>query len=72
MRRSELQESIIQKVLLTNNAQLLNYLNYLLSNKKERETHMEPDFESSILSEKQSDYSSGKTLSDDDVFRRNG
>jgi len=71
MSTSELQESIIQKVLHTNDAQLLDFLNHLLSNNEESETYKLSDFERSILNESHADYTTGKTIPDEDVFNRN-
>ena len=71
MSTSELQERIIQKVLQTNDTQLLDYLNQILTGGEERETYKLSEFEKSILSESNNDYESGKTIHDDDVFRRN-
>jgi len=48
MRESELKDSIIQKVLNTNNAQLLNYLNFLLCDRQERGTYKLSEVESGI------------------------
>jgi hypothetical protein len=71
MSTSELQDSIIQKVLHTNDTQLLDYLNDLLSNIEGREIYRLSDFERTILNESQTDYATGKTIPDDDVFKRN-
>ena len=71
MSTSELQNSIIQKVLHTNDTQLLDYLNHLLSNNEKGETYILSDFERSILHESLSDYQSGNTITGDDVFKRN-
>ena len=71
MSTSELQESIIQKVLHTNDTQLLDFLNDILSNSEGRETYQLSDFERSMLGESKTDYESGKTISDEDVFKRN-
>jgi hypothetical protein len=71
MSTSELQNSIIQKVLHTNDTQLLDYLNHLLSNDEQGETYILSDFERSILNESMSDYKLGKTITGDDVFKRN-
>ena len=71
MTTSELQDSIIQKVLHTNDEQLLDYLNNLLSNNEGREVYRLSDFERTILKESQTDYATGKTIPGDDVFKRN-
>jgi hypothetical protein len=46
MRESELKDSIIQKVLNTNNTQLLNYLNFLLCDRQERGAYQLSELES--------------------------
>ena len=71
MSTTELQDSIIQKVLHTNDTQLLDYLNRLLSNNEKGESYILSDFERSILNESRSDYKSGKTITGEDVFKRN-
>ena len=71
MSTSELQESIIQKVLHTNDTQLLDFLNDILSHSEKRETYQFYDFERRILSESKIDYASGNTIPDKDVFNRN-
>jgi hypothetical protein len=58
-------------VLHTNDPQLLDYLNNLLSNNEEREIYQLSDFERTILNVSQTDYATGKTIPDDDVFKRN-
>ena len=71
MNANELQESIIQKVRLTDDEQLLDYLNQLLSNKDAQKTYQLSDFEKSIIEESKTDYLSGKTISNEDLFNRN-
>jgi len=68
---SEIQESIIQKVLNTEDEQLLKYLYSLLSSQEEREVYKLSDFEKSILNESQKDYVSGKFISDEEAFKSN-
>lgn len=71
MSKNELQERIIQKVLQTNDTQLLDYLDHLLTENKDRNTYKLSDIEKSILNESHTDYVSGKTISEDEVFKRN-
>lgn len=71
MNTAELQESIIQKIRLTNDEELLDYLNQLLSKTNEAETYKLSEFEKNMLAESQSDYSAGKTISNEDVISRN-
>lgn len=71
MNTSELQKSIIQKVLHTDDNHLLDYLNQLLNNKYKQETYQLSDFEKSIIAESKSDYLAGKTIPNEEVFNRN-
>lgn len=71
MKTKELQNSIIQKVLHTNDDQLLDYLNKLLSEGDENETYQLSDFEKVLISDSQADYKSGKTISNEDIIIRN-
>jgi hypothetical protein len=71
MSTNELQERIIQKVLRTNDTQLLDYLDHLLTENKDENIYKLSDFEKSILNESYSDYESGIIISEDEVFKRN-
>lgn len=71
MKTTELQNSIIQKVLNTNDGQLLDYLNQLLNEGNEKEIYKLSEFEKSIISESKADYLSGKTISNEDIISRN-
>jgi len=71
MNTSELQKSIIQKVLHTDDIQLLDYLNQLLKNKYNQETYQLSDFEKSIIAESKADYLAGKTIPNEQVLNRN-
>jgi hypothetical protein len=62
MGTKELQESIIRKIRLTNDDDLLNYLNQLLSNEDEQKTYQLSDFEKNMLAESEADYLAGKTI----------
>ncbi|MDD2305979.1 MAG: hypothetical protein PHP53_14855 [Prolixibacteraceae bacterium] len=62
MSTKELQESIIQKIRLTNDDDLLNYLNQLLSNEDEQKTYQLSDFEENMLAESEVDYLAGRTI----------
>lgn len=68
---TELQNSIIQKVLHTNDYQLLDYLNQLLSEGSKKETYKLSEFEKAIITESQVEYQSGKMISNEDIFSRN-
>lgn len=71
MKTTELQNSIIQKVLHTNDNQLLDYLNQLLNEGYEKEIYKLSEFEKAIISESKADYLSGKTISNEDIISRN-
>lgn len=71
MSTKELQESIIQKIRLTNDDELLNYLNQLLSNEEEQETYKLSEFEKNMLAESKADYLAGRIISNEDVNSRN-
>ena len=62
MNTSELQKSIIQKIRSTNDDELLNYLNQLLSSEEEQKTYQLSDFEKNMLAESQADYLAGRTI----------
>jgi predicted transcriptional regulator len=62
MTTKELQESIIQKIRLTNDDELLNYVNQLLSSEVEQKTYQLSDFEKNMLAESESDYLAGRTI----------
>lgn len=71
MKTSELQNSIIQKVLHTEDNELLIFLNKLLSTGGRKTIYSLSEFEKNILAESNTDYLSGRTISDDDVFNQN-
>ena len=71
MKTAELQNSIIQKVLKTEDEQLLDYLNQLLNERTEVEPYLLSDFEKSIIAESQAEYSSGKVVSNEEVVSKN-
>ena len=63
MSTKELQKSIIQKVLHTDDNQLLDYLNQLLNNNDNQEIYRLSDFEKFIISESEADYEAGRVIS---------
>jgi hypothetical protein len=67
----ELQDSIIQKIRRTNDDELLNYLNQLLSNEDDQKTYQLSDFEKNMLAESGVDYLAGRIISNEDVNSRN-
>ena len=71
MSTKELQERIIQKIRRTNDNELLNYLNQLLSDEVEQKTYQLSDFEKSMLAESETDYLAGRIISNEDVNSRN-
>ena len=71
MKTSELQESIIDKVRVTDDEELLNYVNQLLNNNDEQRTYQLSDFEKTLIAESKADYLLGKTISNEEVFNQN-
>ncbi|MBW8331092.1 MAG: hypothetical protein K0M40_03645 [Prolixibacteraceae bacterium] len=71
MSTKELQESIIQKIRTTNDDELLNYLNQLLSSEDDQKTYKLSDFEKNMLAESEADYLAGRIISNEDVNLRN-
>ena len=71
MKTIELQNIIIQKVLHTDDNQLLDYLNQLLNNNDNQEIYRLSDFEKSIISKSEADYEAGRVISNEDVISRN-
>ena len=71
MSTKELQESIIQKIRRTNDDELLNYLNQILSNEDDQKTYQFSDFEKNMLAESEADYLAGRLISNEDVNSRN-
>ena len=71
MSTKELQERIIQKIRRTNDNELLNYLNQLLSDEVEQKTYQLSDFEKSMLAESETDYLAGRIISNEEVNSKN-
>ncbi len=71
MNRIELQNNIIRQVLNTNDNQLLDYLNSILSKGNESNLYKLSDLEKSVVKESLSDYSLNKVILNDDLFSRN-
>jgi hypothetical protein len=71
MNRSELQNNIIRQVLKTDDEQLLEYLNNIMNKASHSSLYKLSDFEKTLIKESQSEYHSGKTISNDEVFLRN-
>ena len=70
METIELQNSVIRKVLNTDDNQLLDYLQ-LLNNNENREIYRLSDFEKSIILESEADYEAGQLISHEEVISRN-
>jgi len=68
---TELQNKIIQKVMQSNDEQLLDYLNKLLSNEADEVIYKLSEFEKAIITESQTEYQSGKTILNKDIISRN-
>ena len=68
---TELQNKIIQKVMQSNDEQLLDYLNKLLSNEADEVIYKLSEFEKVIITESQTEYQSGKTILNKDIISRN-
>jgi len=68
---SELQNKIIRKILNTNDNQLLDYLNSILSKGTNQSLYKLTDFEKAIIQESQTDYQKGIIFSNEDVFSKN-
>ena len=71
MTTKELQNSIIQKVLRTDDEQLLDYLNSLLSEGDESKIYQLSDLGKVLISESQVDYKAGKIISNEEIISRN-
>jgi hypothetical protein len=71
MTTKELQDSIIQKVLHTDDDQLLDYLNQILSEGREDKIYQLSDFEKILISDSQADYKLGKIISNEEIISRN-
>ena len=71
METTDLQNSIIQKVLHTDDNQLLDYLYQLLNNDDDQEIYQLSDIERSIILESQAEFEAGKVISNEEVISRN-
>ncbi len=71
MTRVELQNNIIRQVLNTNDSQLLDYLNSILTKGAAKALYKLSDFEKTIIHESLSEYKAGKVISNEDVFSKN-
>lgn len=71
MTRIELQNNIIRQVLNTDDNQLLDYLNSILSKRLDSELYELTDFEKTIVNESLTAYKVGKVISNEEMFSRN-
>jgi hypothetical protein len=71
MRSAKIQNSIIRKVLNTDDDQLLEYLHQILSSGEGLEQYELNADEKSLISESLADYKSGRIISNEDVISRN-
>lgn len=71
MKTTELRENIIQKVLQSNDDQLLDYLNQLLSDGSGNEIYKLSELEKKIITDSQAEYQLGKVISNEDIISRN-
>ncbi|MGE5394289.1 MAG: hypothetical protein ACM3P1_06045 [Candidatus Saccharibacteria bacterium] len=71
MDTKDLQNNIIQKVLDTDDNQLLDYLYKLLNNNDNKDLYQLSEFEKSIISKSLEDYKEGNVVSHEDVISRN-
>jgi len=66
-----LQNNIIRQVLNTDDNQLLDYLNSILSKRLDSELYELTDFEKTIVNESLTAYKVGKVISNEEMFSRN-
>ena len=69
MNTAELQNNIIHKILDIKNNDLLNYV-YSLLKKEEQKKYILSEFEKAIIEESLADYKSGKTVDNDDFYKK--
>lgn len=71
MSTTELQNSIIQKVLKISDSQLLHYLNSLLQEDESSSYYSMNEWEMRVVKESISDYERGEVINNEDVFSKN-
>jgi len=71
MSTTELQNSIIQKVLKISDSQLLDYLNSLLLEDESSSYYSMNEWEMKVIQESISEYERGKVINSEDVFNKN-
>jgi len=70
MNTVNLQNQIIQKILHTSDKSLLEYLDALLSKENNQSVYHLSSIEKQLISESNSDYATGKTIQNDEVFNK--
>lgn len=70
MNTIELQNNIIRKILNTNDDQLLDYLNSILTQDEGSDIYKLNDFEKKTIQESLVDYKKGNVITNDDVFAK--
>ncbi len=71
MSTTELQNSIIQKVLKISDSQLLDYLNSLLLEDESSSYYSMNEWEMKVIQESISEYERGEVINNEDVFNKN-
>lgn len=71
METKDLQNSIIQKVLHTEDNQLLDYLYKLLNKNENQQVYQLSEFERSLIAESQADYEEGNGFSHEEFISKN-
>ena len=71
MSTTELQNSIIQKVLKISDSQLLDYLNSLLLEDESSSYYSMNEWEMKVIQESISEYERGEVINNEDVFKKN-
>lgn len=66
----KLQNIVIRKILNTEDNELLDYLNAVLTKKDDSVTYKFTAFEKQVLNESLADYKSGKVKSNEEVFSK--
>ena len=69
MNALEIQNSIIRKILNTQDIEILNYLNNILSFETQNSYKLN-EFENKVINDSLADYENGDILSNDDVFNK--
>lgn len=71
MSTTDLRESIIEKIRHTDDEELLDYLNKLLTSNEDESSYTLSEFEKNLLAESKANYLSGKITDNNDIVKRN-